>query len=62
MTGHHSETSIRLLNRKPKRVSEQWSGLALSYGHYVTGVPNVVWDVTNHLFTQRLQAFSYLSW
>ena len=61
MTGHHSKTSIRLLNRKPKRVPGQRSGLALSYGHEVTGSPNVVWDVTDRLCTKRLQPFSYLS-
>ena len=39
MTGHHSEPSIRLLNRRSKRVPGQRSGLALSYGHEVTGFP-----------------------
>ncbi len=62
MTGHHSETSIRLLNKRSKRVPEQQSGLALSYGHEVTGFLNVVRDGTDRLCTKRVQPFSYLSW
>ena len=57
MTGHHSETSIRLLNRRPEQVSGQRSGLALSYGREVTGALRVVLDATNRLFTKRLQTF-----
>ena len=62
MTGHHGKTSIRLLNRNPKPVPAQRSGLALSYAHEVTGFPNVVLNVIDRLCTKRLQHFSYLSW
>ena len=51
-----------LLNRKPKLVPEKRSGLALSYGHEVTGFPNVVLNVTDRPCTKPLLHFSYLSW
>ena len=61
-TGRHGKKSIMLLNRKPKRVPGQRSGLALSYGHEVTGFPNVVLNVTDRPCTKPLLHFSYLSW
>ena len=55
VTFHHSKTSIRLLNRGSKRVSEPWLGLPLSCMLAVTGVLRVVCNSTGHTCRKRLQ-------